>query len=48
MSRPQPYDELNIGDRWRSQGRTITQADVVNFACVTGDFDPLHVDHEKG
>ena len=46
MSRPQPYDELNIGDRWRSQGRTITQSDVVNFACVTGDFDPLHVDHE--
>ncbi len=46
MSRPQCYDELAIGDRWRSQGRTITQADVVNFACVTGDFDPLHVDHE--
>ena len=46
MSRPQSYDELAIGDRWRSQARTITQADVVNFACVTGDFDPLHVDHE--
>ncbi len=46
MSRPQSYDELTIGDRWRSQARTITQADVVNFACVTGDFDPLHVDHE--
>jgi acyl dehydratase len=46
MSHPQSYDELAIGDRWRSQARTITQADVVNFACITGDFDPLHVDHE--
>jgi acyl dehydratase len=46
MSHPLSYDELAIGDRWRSQARTITQADVVNFACLTGDFDPLHVDHE--
>jgi acyl dehydratase len=46
MSNPLPYDELHVGDRWRSQARTITEADVVNFACITGDFDPLHVDHE--
>ena len=40
------FEELQIGDRWKSQGRTITETDVVNFACLTGDFDPLHVDHE--
>ncbi|MFV1965319.1 MAG: MaoC/PaaZ C-terminal domain-containing protein, partial [Pirellulaceae bacterium] len=27
--------------------RTITEADIVNFAGITGDFDPLHVDHES-
>ena len=24
----------------------ITEADVVNFAGMTGDYDPLHMDHE--
>lgn len=46
MQHPLHFDELNVGDSWRSQGRTITQADIVNFASMTGDFDPLHVDHE--
>ena len=27
-------------------GRTITETDIVNFAGMTGDYDPLHVDHE--
>lgn len=39
-------DDLNEGDSWISQGRTITETDVVNFAGITGDYDPLHVDHE--
>jgi acyl dehydratase len=43
---PLYFDELKVGDSWRSRARTITEADVVNFACITGDFDPLHVDHE--
>ena len=27
-------------------GRTITEADVVNFAGISGDFNPLHMDDE--
>jgi acyl dehydratase len=30
----------------RSRGRTITEADVVAFAGLTGDFHPQHVDAE--
>jgi acyl dehydratase len=41
-----PFDELRVGDRHTSRGRTVTEADVVNFAGISGDFDPLHVDHE--
>ena len=40
------FEELRVGDRWQSRARTITEADVVSFAGLTGDYDPLHVDHE--
>jgi len=40
------YEDLQVGNRWVSQGRTVTEADVVNFAGMTGDYNPLHVDHE--
>ncbi|GIW93979.1 MAG: hypothetical protein KatS3mg110_2020 [Pirellulaceae bacterium] len=40
------FEDLQIGDRWTSPARTVTETDVVNFAGITGDFDPLHVDHE--
>lgn len=40
------FDELRIGDRWTSRGRTVTESDVSQFAGLTGDFDPLHVDHD--
>ena len=26
--------------------RTVTEADIVNFAGMSGDFNPIHVDHE--
>lgn len=40
------FEDLSVGDAWTSSARTITETDVVNFAGITGDFDPLHVDHE--
>lgn len=35
-----------IGYTFESAGRTITEADIVNFACLSGDFNRLHVDQE--
>jgi 3-hydroxybutyryl-CoA dehydratase len=46
MSDALTFEQLEVGRRWVSPARTITETDVVNFACLTGDFDPLHVDHE--
>jgi len=40
------FDDLEIGQSWESAGRTITQADIVNFAGLSGDFNPIHMDHE--
>ena len=40
------FGDLQIGDSWESPGRTITQADVIAFAGLSGDFNPLHLDHE--
>lgn len=46
MSAPLLFEELSLHDSWESPGRTITETDLVQFACLTGDFDPLHIDHE--
>lgn len=36
------YNDLFVGMRFRSPGRTITDADLVGFAGLTGDFSELH------
>ncbi len=46
MDGPLYFDQMQVGDRWQSRGRTVTETDVVSFACLTGDHDPLHVDHQ--
>ena len=40
------FDQLETGQSWTSPSRTITEADVVNFANMTGDQNPLHLNHE--
>lgn len=42
------FDEFNVGDVFASQARTVTEADVVAFAGISGDFNPLHTDAEFG
>ena len=40
------YDDVEIGQEWESLGRTLTETDIVNFAGLSGDFNPIHVDHQ--
>lgn len=40
------WDDLEIGARYSTASRTITETDVVTFAALTGDFNRLHVDAE--
>ncbi|MGQ9823429.1 MAG: MaoC/PaaZ C-terminal domain-containing protein [Desulfotomaculales bacterium] len=46
--RGKTFDELNIGDEFFTAARTVTEADVVNFAGLSGDFNPLHTDETFG
>ncbi len=36
------YADLRVGMSFRSPGRTITDADLVGFAGLTGDYSELH------
>lgn len=38
------YGRLVEGAEFVSRGRTVTEADVVLFASLTGDFSPQHTD----
>lgn len=38
------FDDLTEGLPFESRGRTVTEADVVAFAALTGDMHPQHVD----
>ncbi|GAC1337914.1 MAG: hypothetical protein NVSMB29_02970 [Candidatus Dormibacteria bacterium] len=38
------FDELQVGDRQRTRGRTITEADIVNWCSLTGDWFYPHID----
>lgn len=40
------FEDSEVGEVVISQGRTITEADIVNFGNVIGDFNPLHFDAE--
>lgn len=40
------FDDLEVGREWESPGRTLTETDIVNFAGVSGDFNPIHMNRE--
>ena len=40
------FEDVEVGQEWNSLGRTVTQTDIINFAGVSGDFNPIHMDHE--
>jgi itaconyl-CoA hydratase len=40
------WDSFAVGDRYRTESITVTEAHVVTWAGLTGDWVPLHVDVE--
>jgi len=39
-------DDFKVGDMFRTAAITVTETHVVNWAGLTGDFYPLHMDRE--
>jgi acyl dehydratase len=40
------WEEWEIGAEFESPARTVTEADIVAFAGLSGDYNPLHTDEE--
>ena len=40
------FEEIAVGEEYESPARTVTEADIVNFAGVSGDFNVVHTDAE--
>jgi len=40
------FEDLQLEESYVSQGRTITEADMVMWSAVTADWSSLHVDEE--
>ncbi|MGM0590627.1 MAG: MaoC/PaaZ C-terminal domain-containing protein [Halobacteriota archaeon] len=41
------FEDFAIGDSFTTTARTITEADQSNFAGLSGNFDPIHLDEER-
>lgn len=40
------FEDFQVGDEFVTPARTITSTDIVNFACLTGDFNEVHTNFE--
>jgi acyl dehydratase len=40
------FEEFEVGQKFTSPRRTVTEADIVNFAGLSGDYNQIHVDAE--
>ena len=38
------FDDIQVGAEYESPGRTVTEADIVLFAGLSGDYNVLHTD----
>jgi acyl dehydratase len=41
---PLYFEDVDVGFRFETAARTVTEADLVAFAGISGDFNPLHTD----
>ncbi|MBL8161625.1 MAG: MaoC family dehydratase N-terminal domain-containing protein [Anaerolineae bacterium] len=40
------FEEVEVERTLVTRGRTVTEADIVQFAALTGDYNPMHTDAE--
>jgi acyl dehydratase len=42
------FEDFTVGQRIISVGRTVSESDILTFAGISGDLNPLHTDAEYG
>ena len=40
------FEDFEVGMTLTTPARTVTSTDIVNFACLTGDFNEVHCNYE--
>lgn len=45
MQKELTYEEINLGDTTHFT-KTVSESDIYQFAGITGDFNPMHIDVE--
>ena len=40
------FEDFEVGMELTTPARTVTSADIVNFCCLSGDFNEVHANHE--
>ncbi len=40
------WEEWELNAEYVTPGRTVTETDIIQFAGISGDFNPLHIDEE--
>ena len=46
LQRGKYFEEFEVGMRYTSPGRTVTESDIVSFAGISGDYTQIHTDVE--
>jgi acyl dehydratase len=46
MSELRYWEDVEVGERYTTPARTVTETDVVMFAAMTGDYMGFHTDEE--
>ncbi|MBN1847890.1 MAG: MaoC family dehydratase N-terminal domain-containing protein [Deltaproteobacteria bacterium] len=46
ITKPLYFEDFYVGQKFITKARTVTESDVVNFAGLSWDHNPLHTDEE--
>lgn len=46
MKEREYFEDYEVDEKLIGPSRTITEADIVNFAMITGDWHPIHINKE--
>ncbi len=40
------FEDFSVGEKFITPARTVTETDIVNYCCLSGDFNQVHTNEE--